>query len=55
MVFKAFEKLCSEKPDLCQEMADEGGILHHDMIKIALKHNIKFKQEFLEEIGFQDQ
>jgi hypothetical protein len=48
---KGFEEFCKEHLELCQEMADEGHIFDIEKIRICLKIGIKFKREFLEEMG----
>jgi hypothetical protein len=46
-----FEEYLVNSPEVIQEMADKGDILEEKKIKLCLENGIKFRKEFLEEMG----
>ncbi len=46
-----YERICKERPEFCQRMADEGIIYSKRIIKNCLKLGIVFKEEVLQEMG----
>ncbi len=52
--FETFEKLLKGNFSIVQEMADQGDILEHELIRICQKHGIKFRHSFLKSIGINE-
>jgi hypothetical protein len=48
---ETFNEFCERYPEIVQEMAERGDIIDPKIIKICQKHAIKFKSDFLDEIG----